>query len=80
MVVPSPRSGVLALALALAGCNLGGPSQADIVKVFGDRDISDVSCVAASGQPGYVCSFKNGRDVLTRRFVKNGDGTWDVVH
>ncbi len=76
--IPLPK--LLALALLgplLCGCN--GPSDDDVARAIGAR-VSNVSCSAASGQPGYVCTYsRNGLDI-TDRFIKREDGRWDFVH
>lgn len=69
------RNAAVALACSfLAGC--GGPSDTDIARAVGKpkSEITNVSCAEASGQPGYVCSFTYLGNVLTRRFIKAGDG------
>jgi hypothetical protein len=72
-------SGFAALALLapLSGC--GEPSAGDVANAIGHSDISDVSCVQANGQPGYVCTFTYLNFTLTRRFIKLDNGKWDVV-
>ena len=68
----------LSVTLTLAGC--GGPSADEVAKAVGHRDISNVSCAAASGQPGYVCTFTYLSNDLTRRFIKSDDGGWSLVN
>jgi hypothetical protein len=68
---------VLPMLAVLAGC--GEPSKDDVVRAIGQRDISNVSCAAASGKPGYVCTFTYLRDSLTRRLVKDDGGRWIVA-
>lgn len=72
---------VLPLLAMLAGC--GEPSADDVIAALGEHSIRDVSCAAASGQPGYVCSFKyngiyNGVSA-TRRLVKTDGGRWTAA-
>jgi hypothetical protein len=73
----SPAIVALSMTLTLAGC---GPSADEVAKAVGRRDISDVSCAAANGQPGYVCTFKYLNNDLTRRFIKSDDGGWSLVN
>lgn len=61
----------------LAAC---GPSSDDVAGAVGSGDVSDVSCTAAVGQPGYVCTFDLRNSKLTRRLVKRESGTWEVVY
>lgn len=61
----------------LAAC---GPSSDDVATAVGSRDVSDVSCTAAVGQPGYVCTFTLRQFQLTRRLVKRESGIWEVVY
>ena len=71
---------VLKAAVAAAACLLltacGGPSDDDVAQAVGKSksEITNVSCTEASGQPGYVCSFTYLGNVLTRRFIKAGNG------
>jgi hypothetical protein len=68
--------GALVLLVLLSGC--GGPSDGEVADAIG-KEISNVSCAQAVGQPGYVCTFRYLRFDLTRRLVKRDDGRWDVV-
>lgn len=61
----------------LAAC---GPSSDDVAMAVGSREVSDVSCTAAVGQPGYVCTFNLRQFQLTRRLVKRESGIWEVVY
>ena len=68
----------LCLLTMLAAC--GGPSNQEVISAVGNREISDISCVQANGAPGYTCTFRLGRDVLTRRVVKRESGGWQVAY
>lgn len=67
----------LSLSAMLGGC--GGPSEQDVATAIGHRNISNVSCAQATGQPGYVCTFTLQGNNLTRRMVKTDGGGWTVV-
>jgi hypothetical protein len=73
-----PRRTWLAISatLMLGGC--GGPSEKDVAAAIG-KQISNVSCAQAVGQPGYVCTFRYLSFDLTRRLVKQADGRWEVI-
>ena len=72
---------VLSAVLALASCSVfeSGPSEQDIEKIFG-FGVHDNSCVAASGKPGYMCTFTtDGQNwTITRRIIKT-EGGWKAV-
>jgi hypothetical protein len=67
---------VVVLSSMLGGC--GGPSEKDVAAAIG-KEISNVSCAQAVGQPGYVCTFRYLNFDLTRRLVKQDDGRWEVI-
>jgi len=73
-----PAVVAISMTLTLAGC--GGPSTEDVGKAFGRRDISNVSCTAANGQPGYVCTFMSGGNNFTFGFIKSDGGGWHWVN
>lgn len=68
---------VLAACAMLAAC---GPSSDEVARAVGSSEVSDVSCTAAVGQPGYVCTFNLRNFQLTRRLVKRESGIWEVVY
>lgn len=69
---------MLPVVATLAAYN--GPTQRELAKAVGDRDITDVSCAQATGTPGYVCTFRLGRDVLAWRVVKSEAGGWQAAY
>ncbi len=68
--------GALVLLVPLSGC--GGPSDGEVADAIG-KEVSNVSCAQAVGQPGYVCTFRYLSFDLTRRLVKRDNGRWEVV-
>jgi hypothetical protein len=71
---------VLAACALVSSCNpfASNPSADDLSRMFG-MPVSNVSCVAADGKPGRLCSFMSGGDSFTRRIIKLDDGTWKPV-
>lgn len=72
-------TGLLCVGLALSSCGEDNPTASDIKKAFGGlpaNTISNVSCVAAVGAPGRVCSFDVDGSPRNRRFTKDDNGQW----
>ena len=75
-------SGLLCAGLVLTSCDMfeSNPSAKDISKAFNNLvpvdSITNVSCAAAVGAPGRVCSFDVDGSPRNRRFTKDDRSQW----